>query len=192
MKICSLCGNLQPNENFYARKNGRFSSDCKFCISKRSKEYYNNNKEIVTKRNKNYVEKNKVVINKYKSNWQKDHRVERNNKLKQRYKNDPNYRLAVIHRGRINSALKSNIKAETSIKLLGCTIEEFKKRLESQFDENMTWDNHGNYWHIDHIKPCALFDLSDPKQQKICFNYTNMQPLEANINLVKGHHFQIL
>lgn len=50
----------------------------------------------------------------------------------------------------------------------------------------MTWENYGFYtWHIDHIRPCASFDLSDPEQQKICFNYKNMQPLWAHENLSK-------
>jgi len=57
----------------------------------------------------------------------------------------------------------------------------------------MTWDNHGTghngkgmkEWHIDHIKPCASFDLSKPSQQRKCFHYSNMQPLWAKDNLKK-------
>ena len=42
----------------------------------------------------------------------------------------------------------------------------------------MSWDNHSfKGWHIDHIKPIASFDLSDPEQLKACCHYTNMQPL---------------
>ena len=40
--------------------------------------------------------------------------------------------------------------------------------------------------HIDHIKPCASFDLTDPAQQKECFNYKNLQPLWAFDNISKG------
>lgn len=58
----------------------------------------------------------------------------------------------------------------------------------------MTWDNHGRgcngkgleEWHIDHIKPCASFDLSKSKEQLKCFNYKNLQPLWAEDNLSKG------
>ena len=49
----------------------------------------------------------------------------------------------------------------------------------------MTWDNHGK-WHIDHIKPCASFDLLHKKQQRKCFYYKNLQPLWAQENLSKG------
>ena len=45
----------------------------------------------------------------------------------------------------------------------------------------MSWDNYGE-WHIDHIVPCASFDLSDPNQQRICFNFRNLQPLWAKDN----------
>ena len=71
--------------------------------------------------------------------------------------------------------------------LLGCSIEHARKHLESQFREGMKWDNHGKYgWHIDHIIPCASFDLTDPEQQKKCFNYKNLQPLWWHENLSKG------
>ena len=49
----------------------------------------------------------------------------------------------------------------------------------------MTWDNYGK-WHIDHIKPCASFDMSIEKEQKKCFNYLNLQPLWAAQNFSKG------
>lgn len=51
----------------------------------------------------------------------------------------------------------------------------------------MTWENYGVHgWHIDHIRPCKSFDLTDPEQQKECFHYTNLQPLWWWENLEKG------
>lgn len=47
-------------------------------------------------------------------------------------------------------------------------------------------DTSSGEWHIDHIKPCASFDLTDPEEQKECFHYTNLQPLWAKDNLNKG------
>ena len=49
----------------------------------------------------------------------------------------------------------------------------------------MSWDNHGE-WHIDHIKPISLFDLTKIEEQQICFHYTNLQPLWAKENISKG------
>jgi hypothetical protein len=106
-----------------------------------------------------------------------------------RIKNDVNFKILTILRKRIRNVLKSkkNKKCFKSSELLGCSIEHARKHIESQFKEGMTWDNHGKYgWHIDHIIPCASFDLTDPEQQKKCFHYTNLQPLWWNENLSKG------
>ena len=102
---------------------------------------------------------------------------------------NPNVRLRYVLRGRLWSALtKKNIKKTTSVmELTGCSIDFLKHHLESLFLEGMSWDNYGTYgWHVDHILPCASFDLSDPEQQKICFHYTNLQPLWREDNLSKG------
>ena len=79
------------------------------------------------------------------------------------------------------------------MELLGCTIEEFRKHLSDQFVEGMTWENHGVYtldnpekWHIDHIIPCASFNLVLEEEQKKCFHYTNMQPLWGLQNIQKS------
>lgn len=70
--------------------------------------------------------------------------------------------------------------------MTGLTIEELKIYLESKFQEGMNWSNYGMHgWHVDHIKPCSKFDLSDPDQQRKCFHYTNLQPLWAKENKVK-------
>ena len=59
--------------------------------------------------------------------------------------------------------------------------------LEKQFQPGMSWDNHGyDGWHVDHIRPCASFDLTDEEQVRKCFHYTNLQPLWAKDNLRKG------
>jgi len=108
---------------------------------------------------------------------------------KERRKN-PRWKLLGNFRSRITIALKDSKKADHSVELLGCTPNELKAYLESKFTDGMTFDNYGKYgWHIDHIKPCSSFDLSDPKQQKECFHYTNLQPLWAKDNYSKGSHY---
>lgn len=44
---------------------------------------------------------------------------------------------------------------------------------------------HGD-WHIDHIKPLAWFDMSDPDQVRQAFRPENHQWLPARANLIKG------
>lgn len=66
---------------------------------------------------------------------------------------------------------------------LGCTLQELVRHLESQFLEGMTWENYGvEGWHVDHIVPCARFDLSRRDHQDVCFNYRNLRPLWGAVN----------
>ena len=81
--------------------------------------------------------------------------------------------------------LKNGYKSKRTTELLGCSFEEVWNHLESKFQPGMTKENHG-LWHVDHIRPCASFDLTDPEQQKICFHYTNLEPMWAIDNLKKG------
>jgi hypothetical protein len=77
-------------------------------------------------------------------------------------------------------ALKNNQKRGHTINLLMCTILEWKQHLEKQFTKGMSWSNYGNktgQWNVDHILPCSFFNLSDPVEQYMCFNYTNTQPM---------------
>ena len=72
------------------------------------------------------------------------------------------------------------------MELIGCSVEELKQHLESQFRDGMSWENYGTTWHIDHIIPCTAFDMTDEEQQRTCFNYKNLQPLLAEENLLKN------
>tara|TARA_R110001632_G_scaffold1456_1_gene6432 strand:- start:10 stop:591 length:582 start_codon:yes stop_codon:yes gene_type:complete len=115
--------------------------------------------------------------------------IKHRKKLTQKYLNrrrtDPNFKILTILRGRIKDVLKGHSKSDSTINILGCTIEELWIHLESKFTEGMTRQNHGK-WHVDHIIPCASFDLTKPEQQVKCFHYTNLQPLWALDNLKKG------
>ena len=67
------------------------------------------------------------------------------------------------------------------------SVDELKKHIEKQFKPGMNWSNHSvRGFHIDHIIPCASFDLTKEEEQKKCFHYTNLQPLWAEENLSKG------
>lgn len=91
--------------------------------------------------------------------------------------------LARTVRHRISAALKRNGKSEKSITLLGCSIPFLREYLESLFLPGMSWENYGyRGWHIDHIQPCASFDLSDIGERLRCFHYSNLRPLWARDN----------
>lgn len=93
-------------------------------------------------------------------------------------------------RSRVRAAIKSQCgnKAEKTMKLVGCSVVELRKWLENQFVDGMTWENYGK-WHIDHIKPCSKYDLTLAENQKLCFHFTNLQPLWGPDNLKKGSSY---
>lgn len=131
--------------------------------------------------------------NSLSNTWQKKNRILRRPYLtawrNNRRRINPAFRIKGVCSARLYKALKSSGKAKNArtLALVGCTIPELIKHLEAQFQPGMTWENHSlRGWHIDHIRPCASFDLTDPDQQRVCFHYTNLQPLWARENLIKN------
>jgi hypothetical protein len=132
----------------------------------------------------------------YHKAWSNDNRERRRdyNTIRQRkwrpiaLAKNPNYRIGEVMRTRIKRVLKGERKYDTTLKLLGMTLDELRRHLESKFKPGMTWENYGyKGWHIDHILPCSAFDLTDLEDQKECFHYTNLQPLWWWENLSKSN-----
>ena len=106
---------------------------------------------------------------------------------------DPGFKLRMNLRHRIWSALQANEASKSGgiQQLVGCSAADLMRHLEAQFTDGMSWENYGKHgWHVDHIRPCASFDLTDSEQQRQCFHYTNLQPLWATDNIKKGAKWQ--
>ena len=95
-------------------------------------------------------------------------------------------RISWILRCRINDALKGRSRHGTLTMLIGCTVAQFRSHIESLFQPGMSWENHGEVWHIDHKLPCSSFDLTDAKSQMECFHFLNQQPMFVSENLRKS------
>ncbi len=110
-----------------------------------------------------------------------------NSYMKERRKRDPAFRILCCLRSRVKSAVKAQgtRKHAKTLNLLGCDTGHLKRHLESLWLPGMCWENYGE-WHIDHIRPCASFDLLDPAQQRACFHWSNLQPLWAMDNFRKN------
>ncbi len=78
----------------------------------------------------------------------------------------------------------------SSIEYLGIDICSYKKHIEAQFKEEMSWDNYGD-WHIDHIIPLMYCDPKPPTLEEVVkrLHYMNTQPLWAEDNMSKGNRF---
>lgn len=193
-KICPKCSFVKELSLFY--KNGTY---CKDCYRNYRRSNYDPVKQSI-KSKLSYVKnrtKRLAYYKKYKAlnpdkvkatlvKWKKNNP----NYKKLKWKSDLNFRIKENLRGRLYKAVSGLSKSNTTLHLLGCTIEDLRVHLEAQFQSGMTWDNYGE-WHIDHKKPCASFDLTDSNQQKQCFHYTNLQPLWAIDNLIKSKKWEV-
>jgi hypothetical protein len=169
---------------------------------KESKTFYRNNPEYKQKdleSQRRYTEKNRKKVYERNQEWRKNNwdavykqrkesgsqRRNINKWYHSRGKHNINHVLSERLRIRIRRALHGKCKSKSTIELLGCDVDFFKLHLQNQFQENMSWDNYGE-WHIDHIIPCCSFDLSIPEEQFKCFNYVNLRPLWGIENLLKS------
>jgi hypothetical protein len=121
----------------------------------------------------------------FKYTRREETKARKNEKRRQLRRTSVEYRMMERLRGRIKDVLKHRRPFSVS-KSLGCTPVQLRTYLEDKFQPGMTWANWGLYgWHIDHIKPLASFDLTDPKQYQAAVHHTNLQPLWALDNLRK-------
>jgi len=155
------------------------------------KIYYLKNKNKISTSEKQYYIEHKGELNLYSKKYYKKHK-EKIIEQKRKYEGnklqiDINFRIKHYLRSRLRKALKGINKSKSTRKLIGCSIEQLKNHLESQFKPGMSFSNYGK-WHIDHIKPCFSFDLSKAEEQAKCFHYTNLQPLWAEENLRKNKY----
>lgn len=100
-----------------------------------------------------------------------------------RRKIDPIFKLSSRMRIITNRFLK-NKKTKGTENIIGCTFIELKQYLENKFTSEMTWNNYGTLWHIDHIKP--LCSAKSENEVYKLNHYTNLQPLLAAENMAKG------
>jgi len=130
---------------------------------------------------KDYREKTFQKRSERKKKWNKENkekvRIYNNEYTTSRRKRDISFRMRMNLRSRIKLAMKGETKRGSILSLIGCTMDFLKKYLEDQFDKFMSWENYGSLWTIDHIIPCAFFDLSIEDHQRMCCYYKNLRPL---------------
>lgn len=205
IKICYHCKTPKLLEEFNLCKTGTFGvhGNCRSCQKIIRHEWYITHRKQEIDKNKlpHIKAKQKVYRNtKYHTDekWRSELLLKNRERRKlepakvkarlqrKKWYSIPENKIACSLRVRIRKALREKCKYKNTKDLIGCSIEQLKLHLEKQFSEEMTWDNYGK-WHIDHIIPCSFFNLTDPIQQKMCFNFRNLQPLWATENISKNN-----
>ncbi len=210
LKSCYKCKIEQSLDNFGKLKSSPdgLKYECKTCrkkynqenkqkIKEKNKEYYEENKHKILNQCKKYNETNREKILKQRKEYRQRPEIKehikikneeyleiRKEKIKIRRKTDLNFKISEILRSKFNREIKRNKYSN----FLGCDVDFFKKWLEYRFNDNMNWKNMGSEWHIDHILPISKFDFTNPNDIKICYHWTNLQPLESKNNMSKSNN----
>ena len=201
-KVCSKCGIEKEVCDFHKWKYGPdgYKRECKECRKLETKTYYSNNNEKVKLRVNKYRKSNLDKVKEVRTRiyerdrerilmvnklYRENNREKRNEYTRNRKSTDPIFKLKHLMNSRMRIFMRSrNIqKHNKTFDIIGCTPNELKEHIQTQFNNGMSWDNQGE-WHIDHIIP-----LSSGKNEdeiiRLC-HYTNLQPLWAIDNMKKG------
>ena len=192
-KVCSKCGEEKGLDCFHKNKKTKdgLTYWCKSCKSKNGINYYKQNKEKIKTIVREYEKNNRKKINEAQKKWKEKNKEKvklYQKKSNNKRKTDNMYKLrcnisTLIRQGMYK---KKYLKKTKTQNIIGCSFEEFKRHLQSQFQEGMTWDNYGrNGWHIDHIYPVSK--ARDKEHLLELNHYTNLQPLWEKDNLSKGN-----
>ena len=198
VKLCKKC-NVEKPLNFYRKyTETRFSNICKSCLNEYDKTRKIKNRQIKAetilakcemceeeKSLKHFAKlkkfyKKKICMSCYPTFLRKQ-KVEW---CKKEHDTNMNYRIKKSLASRLRNVLKKN---DTTMNYVGCNIQYLREWFEYNFTEEMTWNNYGSYWSIDHIIPVCKFDLTDENQKLKCWNWSNMKPVPVNFNSKKKY-----
>jgi len=217
-KTCCKCKNeksIQCYGNLKSSPDG-LRYDCNDCrkeyrnkikvhIKEKNRSYYESKKDEILEKNKKYRIDNNASICEQRKEYRNREEIKNHIKQKQkeylsirklniqvRRKTDIHFQISEIVRSKVHKMLKNKKTSYTN--LIGCDVNFLKHWLEFRFTPEMNWNNLGSLWQIDHILPINGFDFSKENDMKICFHWTNLQPLTALENRQKSdklllHHY---
>lgn len=189
-RTCKRCNETSSIESFRPHH-----YTCRDCSRHMAREWKAKNRERTLQCSRDWRAKNKEVVCAYNHNYFQENRDKIQQRStayhKMRYQSDVNFKLAKNLRNRFCKVLKHNRTDDSSIDILGCTLDFFKAWLEHQFDYDMNFDNHGKLWHLDHVVPVSKFNLNDESEIRKCFHWTNYKPLLAEENLKKSNRITL-
>ena len=86
-----------------------------------------------------------------------------------------NFSQDIAKKGGLNPICK--ICRKETFDLLGCSHSFFRGWIIHHFYGNMTIENYGSVWQIDHCLPIASFNLLEENEMKKCFNWINLRSM---------------
>jgi len=171
-KACTRCGEVKELSNFYFnRKHNNHQSHCKQCVAEAAKKYRKTDKGRERNR-KHYYD-----------------RLEAEDRIKLTARANLRYLIIAIIKLHTGVMYRKHPRTLKGVGLIGCSLQQYKAHIESQFEDWMNWENYGrheNTWQLDHIIPFDAFKGELNKHLKIVCWYKNCKPVLSKDNYEKG------
>jgi hypothetical protein len=205
---CPKCNVFKKVENFHIRSdNGKYRNECIECKTQNAKKYI---PKLLEKKREKTAEKQEItdilkqyepiilkneciicntvksidcfIIRKDNDKYRNECKDCANQIQRERHINNIQYRIKRSIRGHVYRYLnvKNGLKTKSSSKYIGISLFLLRKWIEFQFEPEMSWENYGTYWTIDHVLPLSLFDMTNKNHQNISFNWKNLRPCTDN------------
>ena len=139
----------------------------------RCKRYKKNNSEVIQSYNKKYKEEHKEENTLYNRNYYFNRR-----------ENDENFRIRTDNRANLSKLVAGKLN---NFETLTCSRDNFLKWISFNFRDDMTYENYGTLWHIDHVIPVSIFDLVNKNEELFCFHWKNTRPLYKEENRLRKY-----
>ena len=165
LKKCSKCKTISLKSNFNndKTKNDGLNPICKVCRI----GYYYEKREKRKEYGKCYARQNRARINAYE---------------RQKRITDSNYKLAHNIRAMTRQAFKSQNVMKIN-DLIGCSNSHLRKWIIYQLYGDMTEENYGIIWCLDHCIPLKKTNENDLYKYT---NWINLRPMYIKDNISKG------
>jgi hypothetical protein len=190
-KICTKCKVFKSFGEFYRHKEKKdgFRSNCKSCVKEYDKGYYVGNADKIKLYYKEYRAANPDKRKLYhKERYQKNKveiRAKHTKYMRTRRHTDEAFNLLSKLRSRLHKVLNGTRKSKSTMKLIG--MESSEDILKYLYEKSPRFEGVPlSELHVDHIIPCAAFDMLSVDHQRVCFHYTNLQLLTPAENLSKN------
>lgn len=171
--ICNICSLRKTEFRINRRK-------CLDCERSHGRKY---RKE--TDKAKIWTDTNKEQMSKLQHNWYEKNKKEIRTKVAERYKHDDIFRKATDHRRTLTGMVRST--KNTTSKHINTNSNTIRDWLEFQFIKDMSFDNYGTYWVVDHVIPVHTY-LSGKYSAELILNWFNICPVLKSRNLTKNKY----
>ncbi len=188
-KTCTKCKLSKSLLEYYkdkGKKDGLYCY-CKSCSKHNKKIYYNNNKDKI----KEYYEDNREHLLDYNKQWRNNNKEYIKQYQNNRYHTDFNFKMKKCLSSRLTNLFSNQKHSATLSNLLDCSDNFLKSWIIYQFNDKMSENNYGIYYHIDHVLPISRFNMNDEYDRKLIWNWKNLKPLEKIENIRKSNRLDI-